>query len=86
LQKNWTIGQINYKDVETLELPTDYTRPAIQGTLGAKVSLSIDKNLSGKLQDFSQSQGTTLYMTLLAAFKCCCIGTVASRIFVWALQ
>ncbi|MCU7552968.1 condensation domain-containing protein, partial [Chitinophagaceae bacterium LB-8] len=55
--------------VEALQLPTDYTRPAVQSTQGALVNFHIDTKLSEQLNTFSQRQGTTLFMTLLAAYK-----------------
>ncbi|WP_212004915.1 non-ribosomal peptide synthase/polyketide synthase [Chitinophaga sp. HK235] len=53
----------------TLQLPTDYPRPAVQSTKGAMYSFRLDRELSATLQVLSQQQGTTLFMTLLAAFK-----------------
>ncbi|MBO9732433.1 MAG: amino acid adenylation domain-containing protein [Chitinophaga sp.] len=66
--------KINYwkeklQGVATLQFPTDYPRPAIQSTRGAIKSFQLDKALSQQLQDLSQQQGTTLFMTLLAAFN-----------------
>ncbi|HEX8460361.1 MAG TPA: amino acid adenylation domain-containing protein, partial [Segetibacter sp.] len=55
--------------VTPLELNTDYARPTVMGSKGAVETFSIDKELSQNLLEFSQKQGTTLFMTLLAAFK-----------------
>jgi amino acid adenylation domain-containing protein len=55
--------------VEPLQLPTDYPRPAVQRTNGDIVKFSISKELASQLQELSQAQGTTLFMTLQAAFK-----------------
>ena len=55
--------------VETIQLPTDYTRPAVQSTKGAAKEFQIEKDLSDKLLNLSQQNGTTLFMTLHAAFK-----------------
>lgn len=52
-----------------LQLPTDYPRPFVQSTRGATVDFRIDPELYGRLKLLSQQQGTTLYMTLLAAFN-----------------
>ncbi|MEO7583968.1 MAG: amino acid adenylation domain-containing protein [Ferruginibacter sp.] len=57
------------EDVAPLQLPTDYTRPAVQSTKGAAANFNIDKVLADKLQEYSRQQGATLFMTLLAAFK-----------------
>ena len=59
----------NLKGVASLQLPTDYVRPAVLGTNGAKINISIDKSLSSRLQALGQSHEATLYMTLLAAFN-----------------
>ncbi|MBC9908991.1 non-ribosomal peptide synthase/polyketide synthase [Chitinophaga varians] len=56
-------------DVTTLQLPLDYTRPAVFSNRGAIVSFDIDRALQQRLQTLSQQEGTTLFMTLLAAFK-----------------
>ncbi|SKA37911.1 non-ribosomal peptide synthase domain TIGR01720/amino acid adenylation domain-containing protein [Chitinophaga eiseniae] len=53
----------------TLQLPTDFPRPAVQSTRGSLYSFRLDRNLSAALQTLSQQQGATLFMTLLAAFK-----------------
>jgi NRPS condensation-like uncharacterized protein len=55
--------------VATLVLPADYTRPSVQSTRGASIDFHIDKELSAKIQLLCQQQGTTTFMTLLAAFK-----------------
>ncbi|MGZ5134514.1 MAG: condensation domain-containing protein, partial [Flavitalea sp.] len=53
----------------TLQLPTDFVRPAIQNSRGANAAFRIDKNVSEQLHKLSQQQGTTLFMSLLTAFK-----------------
>ncbi|WP_297823662.1 non-ribosomal peptide synthetase [Segetibacter sp.] len=67
-------NKINYwkqklQGVEPLQLPTDFARPAIQSTKGAAIGFTINKELTGKLQELSQKQSSTMFMTLLAAFK-----------------
>ncbi len=52
-----------------LQLPTDHPRPALQTTHGATTSFHVNKDIATRLQAFSQQQGTTLFMTLLAGFK-----------------
>ncbi|MHC5747095.1 MAG: amino acid adenylation domain-containing protein [Nostoc sp.] len=79
-QRQWLQGevlktQISYwlKQLENapkvLELPTDYPRPAIQTFRGSSYSFKLSDQLSFALNKFSQQQGTTLFMTLLAAFQ-----------------
>ncbi|HVF49589.1 MAG TPA: amino acid adenylation domain-containing protein, partial [Pyrinomonadaceae bacterium] len=52
-----------------LELPTDRPRPSVQSYRGAMLEREIGRELTDKLNDLSRSEGATLYMTLLAAFK-----------------
>jgi amino acid adenylation domain-containing protein len=52
-----------------LNLPTDRPRPAIQSFRGAQQSLVLSPSLTKSLKAFSQSEGVTLFITLLAAFK-----------------
>ncbi|HYX15543.1 MAG TPA: amino acid adenylation domain-containing protein [Nostoc sp.] len=54
---------------KVLELPTDYPRPAIQTFRGSTYSFNLSDKLSVALNKFSQQQGSTLFMTLLAAFQ-----------------
>jgi amino acid adenylation domain-containing protein len=52
-----------------LELPTDRPRPAIQTYIGAVESINLSPQLTTDLKALCQQQGTTLFMTLLAAFQ-----------------
>ncbi len=56
-------------NVKTLQLPTDYKRPAVWSDNGASQEFTIEKELSQQLTSLSQKHGATLFMTLLAAFK-----------------
>ncbi|MEH1860991.1 MAG: amino acid adenylation domain-containing protein [Nostoc sp.] len=51
-----------------LELPTDRPRPAIQTFQGGIERFQIDASLTSMLRKISQESGSTLFMTLLAAF------------------
>ncbi|MBA2672674.1 non-ribosomal peptide synthetase, partial [Ramlibacter sp.] len=51
-----------------LELPTDHPRPAQQDQRGAVVGFTLQAPLVAALKALGQRQGTTLYMTLLAAW------------------
>ncbi|MCP4656225.1 MAG: amino acid adenylation domain-containing protein, partial [bacterium] len=53
----------------TLELPTDRPRPPLQTHRGARVSRELPVALSESLEALGRRQGTTLFMTLLAAFS-----------------
>jgi amino acid adenylation domain-containing protein len=55
--------------VSTLQLPTDYTRPAIQSTRGNTVGFVIGKEDTAAIQQFCNREGATLFMTLLSVFK-----------------
>jgi acyl transferase domain-containing protein/acyl carrier protein len=55
--------------VGVLELPTDHVRPAVQSYRGGHEAVWVSAGVSEKLQELSRSEGATLYMTLLAAFK-----------------
>jgi len=52
-----------------LELPTDRLRPAIQAFNGAYYSLILPQRLGDSISELSRREGTTLFMTLLAAFQ-----------------
>lgn len=57
------------QDVALLQLPTDYTRPPVHGSQVASVEFVLDKKLSDQIKIFSRQQDTTLFITLLAAYK-----------------
>ncbi|MBO0799985.1 MAG: AMP-binding protein, partial [Blastocatellia bacterium] len=52
-----------------LQLPTDRPRPAVQRFRGANESMRLGSVLSRSLKAFSQREGVTLFMVLLAAFE-----------------
>ncbi|HEU4558944.1 MAG TPA: amino acid adenylation domain-containing protein, partial [Longimicrobium sp.] len=54
---------------ELLELPTDHPRPPVQTFRGATVPVKLSPELLERLQRLGQSEGVTLFMTLLAAFQ-----------------
>jgi amino acid adenylation domain-containing protein len=53
----------------SLDLATDRPRPAVQSYAGAHYRFSISNTISDQLRGLSRSEGVTLFMTLLAAFK-----------------
>ena len=69
LDKKLSYWKSKLENVEVLRLPTDYARPAVLSTRGAGTGSFIEQNLADKLKNLSQQSGTTLFMTLLAAFK-----------------
>ncbi|WP_392479126.1 amino acid adenylation domain-containing protein [Nostoc sp. C110] len=79
-QRHWLQGevletQINYWKNQLsdapplLELPTDYPRPAQQSYRGDRDRYSLSPDLTLAIKTLSQQQGTSLFMTLLAAFN-----------------
>ncbi|GGH50431.1 hypothetical protein GCM10008014_15540 [Paenibacillus silvae] len=79
-QKEWIKNeeitkQINYWKQQLqdqpllLQLPTDRQRPSVQTYAGDIFRFEIPERVAGLLKELSVREGTTLYMTLLAAFK-----------------
>jgi amino acid adenylation domain-containing protein len=52
-----------------LELPTDKPRPSVQTYQGARQSYLLNSDVTEGLRTLCQREGTTLFMTLLAAFQ-----------------
>ena len=78
-QRNWLQGevlaaQLDYWRAELAEAPTvidlpiDKPRPPVQTYRGAYHPLHLSAELSSQLKDLSRRNGSTLFMTLLAAF------------------
>ena len=93
-QRQWLQGevleaQLNYWKQQldgyppALELPTNRPRPAIQSFRGATKSLLLPQALAKALRTFSQQEGVTLFMTLLAAFQTLLYRYTGQEIFWW---
>ena len=54
--------------LEPLNLPMDRTRPPVQTSHGASLTLSLSPELSSSMAELSRREGATLFMTLLAGF------------------
>ncbi|BAZ30185.1 peptide synthetase [Cylindrospermum sp. NIES-4074] len=52
-----------------LNLPTDFPRPAVQTFQGARQTFTVSQELTKALTELSQQEETTLFITLLTAFK-----------------
>ena len=52
-----------------LDFPTDRPRPALQTDRGARCSLQLDRALTERLLALGTEHGSSLYITLLAAFQ-----------------
>ncbi len=79
-QRQWLQGEVLEKQLDywkrqlaalppSLELPTDRPRPAIQSYRGAHKMFALPKSISESLKILSHQEGTTLFITLLAAFQ-----------------
>ncbi|MCZ8518253.1 MULTISPECIES: non-ribosomal peptide synthase/polyketide synthase [Paenibacillus] len=56
-------------ELPVLELPSDYPRPAIKSAKGEALEVYVERELAGKLRELAQSEGTTLFMILFAAYN-----------------
>ncbi len=79
-QREWLQGEVLEKQLEywreqlggelpELELPFDHARPARQSYRGAADNLELNSEVSQRLKEIARENGTTLFMTLLAAFN-----------------
>ncbi|BAZ87501.1 non-ribosomal peptide synthetase [Dolichospermum compactum] len=79
-QRHWLQGEVLEKQINywkhqlgdaspLLELPTDYPRPAQQSYRGDRYIYSLTPELTAAVNAFSQQQGVSLYMTLLATLS-----------------
>ncbi|MGG1673954.1 condensation domain-containing protein, partial [Paenibacillus sp. NRS-1783] len=55
-------------ELPTLNLPTDFTRPAVRSTAGDTVVFELRHEVSEQLKELAVQTGSTLYMLLLAAY------------------
>jgi aspartate racemase len=80
-QKEWLQGEVLARELAywkqqlagataVLELPTDRPRPALPTYRGALQRFALSGHLSDQLKGLSRKEGTTLYMTMLAALSC----------------
>ncbi|HEY0856333.1 MAG TPA: amino acid adenylation domain-containing protein, partial [Albitalea sp.] len=85
-QRGWLVGEVvqdqaaywerTLRDAPILlDLPTDRARPAHRDLTGGFVELSIDAALTAELKRLARRHGTTLFMTLMAAW-----GVLLSRL------
>ncbi len=78
-QRQWLSGtelarQLDYwkrqlAGAPALEMPTDHPRPAVLGSAGERQTLMIPTALHEAMKAVGKQSGTTLFMTLLAAFQ-----------------
>ncbi|WP_143088765.1 non-ribosomal peptide synthetase, partial [Paenibacillus algorifonticola] len=55
-------------NIPTLELPADYPRPAAKNFEGDRLSFLLERSVVEQLELLCKQQGTTMFMTLLAAY------------------
>ncbi len=78
-QRNWLSGEVLQQQGQywqqaltgapvLLALPSDRPRPAQQDYSGHLLGLALDADLTRGLKSLSQRQGTTLFMTVMAAW------------------
>nr|WP_148775087.1 non-ribosomal peptide synthetase [Bradyrhizobium rifense] len=60
--------QETLRGLPSLELPVDFVRPQVRRLNGAAYLAPIDPSLLVKLDNLSKREGSTLFMTMLAAF------------------
>jgi acyl carrier protein len=79
-QRGWLQGEVLEEQLKywrrqlhgaplLLALPTDRPRPRVRSFQGAYASIPLSAELAGSAKEFSQREGVTLFMTLLAAFQ-----------------
>jgi tyrocidine synthetase-3 len=56
-------------EIPILDLPIDFTRPALQSFEGNRVKFEIEKGLTEKLKSLAAREESTLFMVLLALFN-----------------
>ncbi|MEO0768693.1 MAG: amino acid adenylation domain-containing protein [Cyanobacteria bacterium J06649_4] len=72
-QNQLTYWKNHLKDAPAvLPLPTDFPRPAVQSYKGDVFYQTLPAHLTKQLHQLSRQEGTTLFMTLLSAFKLLC--------------
>ncbi|GER91693.1 hypothetical protein KDW_58550 [Dictyobacter vulcani] len=78
-QRQWLQGEVldaqlaywkqQLSGAEPLALLTDYPRPVVQTYNGAQRRIELSSELSNAIKQLGQREGTTLFMTLLAAWQ-----------------
>ncbi|MFP2934915.1 condensation domain-containing protein, partial [Pyxidicoccus sp. 3LG] len=79
-QQQWLRGEVLQSQLDwwreqlrgapaVLELPTDFPRPAVRSFKGATLTTTFPPEVAAAVRAFSQREGVTPFMTLLAAFQ-----------------
>lgn len=56
-------------ELPVLQLPMDFSRPKSPAYTGGRIQFELDRALTDRLRALGQEEGTTLFMTLLTAYK-----------------
>ena len=67
-QEKYWLDQFD-NDIPVLDLPTDYSRPAISNFGGDSIRFELGKELTDKLNQIAIDNQTTLFMVLLSAYN-----------------
>jgi Condensation domain len=65
--KHWLSALGN--ELPRLKLPTDFTRPNSRSHRGAVCRFAVDGQITTRLREFARTEGVTLFVVLLAAYK-----------------
>nr|WP_272922435.1 non-ribosomal peptide synthetase [Streptomyces sp. SID685] len=68
LERHWAYWRDQLAGLPQLELPTDRPRPAMLSHAGQTRTIAFPAGLRARLLELGRAEGTTLYMTTLAAF------------------
>jgi amino acid adenylation domain-containing protein len=79
-QQGWLRGEVLERQVEhwraalagappMLELPTDRPRPPVQTFVGSHLAVTLPAGLAAAARELARREGTTLFMTLMAAWQ-----------------
>ncbi len=69
LEKRLNYWEDQLQQVETLELPLDFNRPATQSNNGANYTCQLQTEQTVQLNALAKEKGTTLFMLLLTLYK-----------------
>lgn len=68
-QEKYWLERFREKELPVLNLPLDYSRPAMQTFEGETIAYRIDKKVVSGLSQVAMETGTSMYMILLAAYN-----------------
>ncbi|MDW3194583.1 MAG: amino acid adenylation domain-containing protein [Cytophagales bacterium] len=67
-QKEFWIKEFS-KDLEPIELPTDFERPSVNKNEGNTVEFSLDRNETTSLKSLAEEEGATMFMVMLSLYN-----------------